>query len=141
MELLVKYHNPKCKIEKIDVGDWIDLRAASDVSMKAMDYTKISLGISIKLPEGYEAHISARSSTHIKFGIVLPNGIGIIDNSYSGNEDIWHFPAVALRDTFIPEGSRIAQFRIVEKQPNFIIREVDYLEGPNRGGFGSTGVD
>ena len=138
MEVYINYHG-NTPIEKISVGDWIDLRSAEDVEMKQWEYRRISLGVSMKLPEGYEAHVSARSSTFSKFGIMITNGIGIIDNSYSGDNDIWQFPALAVRDTIIHKGDRIAQFRIVKKQPEFELVEVDHLEGPNRGGFGSTG--
>lgn len=138
MEVYINYHG-NTPIEKISVGDWIDLRSAEDVEMKQWEYRRISLGVSMKLPEGYEAHVSARSSTFSKFGIMITNGIGIIDNSYSGDNDIWQFPALAVRDTIIHKGDRIAQFRVVKKQPEFELVEVDHLEGPNRGGFGSTG--
>ncbi len=138
MRILINYHgnNP---IDKISVGDWIDLRAAEDVDMKKGEYKKISLGVSMKLPEGYEAHVSSRSSTFQKWGIMLTNGIGIIDNSYSGDNDIWMYPAIAIKDTHINKGDRIAQFRIVKKQPEIEFISVDHLEGPDRGGFGSTG--
>ena len=138
MRILINYHgnNP---IDKISIGDWIDLRAAEDVDMKKGEYKKISLGISMKLPEGYEAHVSSRSSTFQKWGIMLTNGIGIIDNSYSGDNDIWMYPAIAIKDTHISKGDRIAQFRIVKKQPEIEFISVDHLEGPDRGGFGSTG--
>ena len=138
MRILINYHgnNP---IDKISVGDWIDLRAAEDVDMKKGEYKKISLGVSMKLPEGYEAHVSSRSSTFQKWGIMLTNGIGIIDNSYSGDNDIWMYPAIAIKDTHISKGDRIAQFRIAKKQPEIEFISVDHLEGPDRGGFGSTG--
>lgn len=140
MELYVNYHG-SAPIEKIEVGDWIDLRAAETVDMKAGDFKIISLGISMKLPEGYEAHIVPRSSTFKKWGIIQANSLGVIDNSYSGDNDIWGYPAVALRDTTINVGDRICQFRIMKKQPNIDIIEVDRLEGPDRGGFGSTGCN
>ncbi len=126
--------------ERIGVGDWIDLRAAEGVTMKAGEFAMISLGVGMKLPDGYEAHVLPRSSTFIKYGIILTNSMGIIDNSYSGNEDCWRFPAYALRDTHIPKGDRIAQFRIMYRQPEIDILEVDHLDEISRGGFGSTGV-
>lgn len=138
MRILINYHGNNT-IDKISVGDWIDLRAAEDVDMKKGEYKKISLGVSMKLPEGYEAHVSSRSSTFQKWGIMLTNGIGIIDNSYSGDNDIWMYPAIAIKDTHISKGDRIAQFRIVKKQPEIEFISVDHLEGPDRGGFGSTG--
>lgn len=138
LDVLINYHN-SLPIDKIIVGDWIDLRSAEDVELEAGEDRIISLGISMKLPEGYEAHVLPRSSTFKKWGILQANGIGIIDNSYSGDDDIWRFHAIAMRDTKIYKGDRICQFRIMEKQPELKFVEVDKLEGPNRGGFGSTG--
>ena len=92
------------------------------------------------LPEGYEAHIAPRSSTFKNFGIISANSIGIIDNSYSGNNDEWHFPAIALRDTHIKKGDRICQFRIVKNQPRLYFEQVSYLNDKSRGGIGSTGT-
>jgi dUTP pyrophosphatase len=94
----------------------------------------------MELPEGYEAHILPRSSTFKKFGIILSNSEGIIDNSFRGDNDIWGFPAIALRPTTIYRGDRICQFRIVKKQPQVEFEEVESLGNDNRGGFGSTGV-
>ncbi|MCX4355801.1 MAG: dUTP diphosphatase [Oscillospiraceae bacterium] len=127
---------PECK----DNGDWIDLRAAEEVVMKRGDFKCISLGISMELPEGYEAHVLPRSSTYKNFGIILANGMGIIDNSYCGTDDIWGFPAIAMRDTKISFGDRIAQFRLVKKQVKPKFEVVTELSGKNRGGFGSTGI-
>lgn len=127
------------KIEVIDQGDWIDLRTAEDVTLKAGEFKLISLGVSMKLPEGYEAHIVPRSSTFIKHGILQANHFGVIDSSFSGENDIWRFPALAMRETYIPKNTRICQFRLVKKMPQFVLQEVDHLDGPDRGGFGSTG--
>lgn len=136
----IKYHNENIgKIEKITQGDWIDLRAGETVKLKEGEFKLISLGISIKLPDGYEAHIVPRSSTFKNFGIIQTNHCGIIDNSYSGSNDIWMFPAYALRDTVINENDRICQFRIMKKMPNVKFVEVDMLDEVDRGGFGSTG--
>lgn len=139
MHILINYHGTD-PIGKISVGDWIDLRAAEDVDMRAGEYKRISLGVSMKLPEGYEAHVSSRSSTYETWGILMTNSMGIIDNSYSGDNDIWLYPALAMRDTHIHKGDRIAQFRIVKKQPEFELVSVDYLADPDRGGLGSTGT-
>ena len=96
----IKYFDDRMKcIEKIHVGDWIDLRSAEDVTLKAGEYHLIRLGVGMILPKGYEAHVLPRSSTPSKFGIMCANSMGIIDNSYSGDEDEWKFPAVAIRDT------------------------------------------
>ena len=138
----IKYHNSDLKkIEKIEIGDWIDLRAAEDVELKAGDFKIISLGVSMKLPEGYEAHIVLRSSTFKTWGVIQTNSMGIIDNSYSGTNDIWRFPAYATRDTKIKVNDRLCQFRIVKKQPKVELIEVDRLDDTDRGGFGSTGTN
>ena len=137
----IKYHNSNIdKIEKISMGDWIDLRAAETVELKVGESKLISLGVSMKLPEGYEAHIVPRSSTFKNFGVIQTNHCGIVDNSYSGTNDIWRFSAYALKDTVIHENDRICQFRIVEKMPEVNFHEVDVLDDSDRGGFGSTGI-
>ena len=136
----IKYHDDIMPIEEFENGDWIDLRCAEDVEMKAGDIRLISLGVSMQLPEGYEAHILPRSSTWKKWGIKMANNMGVIDNSYCGNNDIWKFPAIAIRDTVIYKNDRICQFRIEKKQPKFRWDVRDHLDGQNRGGFGSTGV-
>lgn len=141
-EVLVRYHNDNIeKIEKIGNGDWIDLRAAETVELKAGDFKIISLGVSMRLPEGYEAHIVPRSSTFKKWGILQTNHMGVIDNSYSGDNDIWGMPVIAMRDTKINMNDRICQFRIVERMGDIQMTEVDHLNGADRGGFGSTGVN
>ncbi|MGN5457051.1 MAG: dUTP diphosphatase [Candidatus Kurthia intestinigallinarum] len=121
-------------------SDWIDLRAAETVEMEAGDFRLISLGVSMKLPDGYEAHVVPRSSTFKNFGILQTNSMGVIDNSYSGTNDIWKFPALAMRDTIINKGDRICQFRIMKKQPEIEFIEVKTLDSIDRQGFGSTGV-
>ena len=141
-QIKIKYHKENAKkLEKISVGDHIDLRSAETVEMKAGEFKLISLGVSMKLPEGYEAHVVPRSSTFKKWGILQVNSTGIIDNSYCGDQDIWMYPALAMRDTTIYEGDRICQFRIVKKQPEIEFIEVEKLEDANRGGFGSTGTN
>lgn len=140
-QIKIIYHNQNIdKIVNIEnKSDWYDLRAAETVEMKARDFKLISLGVSMKLPEGYEAHVAPRSSTFKNFGVLQTNSFGIIDNSYSGTNDIWKFPALAMRETVIHEGDRICQFRIVKKQPEIEFVEVDELDKTDRGGFGSTG--
>ena len=140
-EIKIKYHADIEHIKKIEQGDWIDLRAAEDVNLEFGQSKVISLGVSMELPDGYEAHVAPRSSTFKNFGIILVNGIGIIDNSYCGNDDIWMFPALCMKKegTVIKKGDRICQFRIVKKQPEIRFTEVESLNGKNRGGIGSTG--
>lgn len=137
----IKYFDNEIdKIEKIDKGDWIDLRSAETVELKTGEYRLIPLGIGMKLPTGYEAHIVPRSSTFKSFGVIQTNSFSIIDASYCGDNDQWHFPAFALRDTIIHKGDRICQFRIMKKQPEIKFEEVEYLDETDRGGFGSTGI-
>ena len=135
----IKYHNDIRPLEILDNGDWIDLRAAEDVNLEKGDFRLISLGVSMKLPEGYEAHIVPRSSTFKHWGIIQANHMGIIDNSYFGDNDIWKFPAIATRDAVIYKNDRICQFRIMKKQPCVRFDTVEHLNGPDRGGFGSSG--
>lgn len=139
-QIKIVYHNKNIgKIEEIAGGDWLDLRAAETVEMKAGEFKLISLGVSMKLPEGYEAHMAPRSSTFKKWGILQVNSVAVIDNSYSGTNDIWRYPALAMRDTTIYEGDRICQFRIMKKQPEIDFIEVEELDSVDRQGFGSTG--
>lgn len=122
-------------------SDWIDLRAAEDVTLKAGEFKLIPLGVAMKLPSGYEAHIVPRSSTFKNFGIIQTNHQGIVDETYCGDGDQWFFPAYALRDTTIRVNDRICQFRIMEHQPTIRFDEVSALMDQNRGGIGSTGIN
>ena len=139
MEILVKYHSDIDHIEPLAEGDWLDLRVAEDVELHEGDSKLISLGVSMALPEGYEALVIPRSSTFSKYGIIQTNHVGLIDNSYCGDNDVWKYPVYALRDTVIEKNTRICQFRIQKKMPQIKLVTVDRLDGKNRGGFGSTG--
>ena len=137
----IRYFHPWMeKLSYVDgKSDWIDLRSAEDVIMKAGEFRLIPLGIAMELPAGYEAHVVPRSSTYKNFGIIQTNHMGVIDESYCGDYDQWFFPAYALRDTQIQKGDRICQFRIMEHQPVIEFEEVDSLGHKDRGGIGSTG--
>ncbi|HPZ00358.1 MAG TPA: dUTP diphosphatase [Clostridiales bacterium] len=137
----IKYFSDKIeKLRYIDgKSDWIDLRCAEEISLKAGEFKLVPLGVAMQLPEGYEAHVVPRSSTFKNFGILQVNSMGIIDASYCGDQDQWFFPALAVRDTELHVNDRICQFRIMRNQPPIRFLETDYLSGPNRGGFGSTG--
>lgn len=139
MKIEIKYFSDVEKIQKIDKGDWIDLRSAEDVSLSAGEFKLIPLGIGMKLPDGYEAHVVPRSSTYKNFKVLQTNHTGIIDNSYCGDDDQWFFPAIAMEDTHISKNDRICQFRIIEKQPEIEFEEVEHLDEVSRGGIGSTG--
>ena len=137
----IKYFTDKIeKLTYIDgKSDWIDLRAAKDMELKAGEYAMIPLGVAMKLPEGYEAHIVPRSSTYKNYGLIQTNHMGVVDESYCGENDQWHMPVYALRDTVIHVNDRVCQFRIMEHQPKIVFEEVEALDAPDRGGFGSTG--
>ena len=138
----IKYFDDEIdKIEKISKGDLIDLRAAETVEMKKGEFRLISLGVGMKLPKGYKANVYPRSSTYKNFGIILANSVGQIDNSYSGDNDYWKFPAIAMRDTIIRKNDRICQFEIQKIQPEIEFVEVDHLDDESRGGIGSTGTN
>lgn len=140
-KITIKYFDKE--LEQITInknGDWIDLRASDTTSIKRGEFKLIPLGVGMILPKGYEAHIVPRSSTFKNFGIIQTNHQGVIDNSYSGDNDEWKFPAYATRDTLITKGDRICQFRIVKRQPKIRFNIVDKLRDISRGGFGSSGV-
>lgn len=140
-EIKIKYHDPDLQpIKPTPGGDWLDLRAAEDIHLRAGEFRLISLGVSMKLPDGYEAHIVPRSSTYKTWGIIQANHMGVVDNSYSGTNDVWKFPAIALVETDIHKNDRICQFRIVKKQDEVRFNIVDELDETDRGGFGSTGT-
>lgn len=139
MDIRIKYFTDIDRIEKITKGDWIDLRAADDVELKQGEFKLIPLGVAIELPKGYEAHVVPRSSTYKNFGIIQTNSMGIIDETYCGDNDQWMMPVIAMRDTVIRKNDRICQFRIMEHQPEINFIEVEKLGNEDRNGFGSTG--
>ena len=139
MNIKVKYVRDVEPIKLLECGDWIDLRAGEEVEIKAGEYKMIPLGVAMELPKGYESLMLPRSSTFKKYGVILTNSMGVIDESYCGDSDEWNFLAYATRDTVIPKNERICQFRIIEHQPPLNIVEVDFLGNKNRGGIGSTG--
>lgn len=177
MTIKIFEQTPGCMPQIIKQGDWIDLRLAETVTLKApqanrlhirnksnkqkpevrvrdvdFDSTLASLGVCIQIPEGFESIIVPRSSTFKKYGILQTNSIGVIDQSYCSNEDVWKMPLVATQNITIPKFTRIAQFRIQPSQKASIwqklkwlfssgikIKYVTTLKNPKRGGFGSTG--
>lgn len=140
MEIKIKYHDPELpKLQAIENGDWIDMYASETIEMKAGEFRIIPLGVSIKLPDGYEAHLAPRSSTFKKWGILMVNSVGVIDNSYCGENDVWGFAALAIRPTIVNKGDRIVQFRVMRKMESVEFIEVSHMEDESRGGFGSTG--
>ena len=136
----IKYFDNEIdKIEKISIGDWIDLRSAETVQLKKGEFHLVPLGVGMKLPDGYEANIVPRSSTYKNFKVLQTNSFAVIDNSYSGDNDQWFYPVIAMEDTTINKNDRICQFRINKTQPMIEFEEVEHLDNVNRGGIGSTG--
>ncbi|MCR8641385.1 dUTP diphosphatase [Paenibacillus sp. N1-5-1-14] len=141
-QIKIKYFDETLEnISKIEIGDWVDLRSATDIELKQFEYKLIPLGIAMELPEGYEANVVPRSSTFKNFGILQTNSYGVIDESYCGDNDQWHFPALAMRETVIKKGERICQFRINKKMEDVEFLEVKQLGNPDRNGIGSTGTN
>lgn len=141
LELKIKYHDSELiKLIQVEGSDWIDLRCAEDVEIEQFDSKLISLGISMEIPAGFEAHIAPRSGTFKNYGVIMTNGLGIIDQKFKGNGDIWGMNVWATRKTKINKNDRICQFRIIEKQPKLIFNEVDDMNNEDRGGWSSTGV-
>ena len=139
MIIKIKYQSDIHPLEITENSDWIDLRVADDVALKAGEYKLISLGVSMQLPEGYEALVIPRSSTFKHWGVLQANSCGLIDNSYCGDNDIWMFPALATRDVVIEKNSRICQFRIQKKMDGVSFEVVNNLGNVDRKGIGSTG--
>ena len=138
----IKYHSDQIeKLRYIDgKSDWIDLRVAEEVSMKKGDFRLIDMGISVQLPKGYEMLLVARSSTFKNFGLIQTNAMGVIDETYCGDDDHIKMPVYATRDIDIHVNDRLCQCRIMEHQPAIHFDEVESLGNAARGGFGSTGV-
>ncbi len=140
-KIKIKYLDPHIlPVKEFVGGDWVDLRSRVTLKIKAGEYVEIPLGVAMELPSGYEAHIVPRSSTFRNYGILMTNGVGIVDESYCGDTDEWHFPAYATRDCVINANDRICQFRITKHQPGLSFETVLSLDNPNRGGLGSTGT-
>lgn len=136
----IKYKEGSPHLSMTDKQDWCDLYTYEDVTLHAGDFRIISLGVSMRLPEGYEANIVARSSTFKRWGILQTNAFSVIDESYCGNDDDWGYPVYATRDVTIPKGTRLCQFRINKKQPVIVFEEINDLKSSARGGFGTSGA-
>lgn len=139
-EIGIKYFDEACKIEKVKIGDWIDLRSAISKNYVRGEFFLIPLGVAMELPAGYEAHVAPRSSTFKNYGLIQTNSVGVVDESYRGDNDQWFMPVYALRDGKINKGERICQFRIIRKMPEILLKEKTSFDSENRGGHGSTGV-
>lgn len=149
MKIRIKYFDNAKKLEMIEKGNWCDLYANKDIFIPEGKRSMIPLGVAMELPEGYEAHLSPRSSTFKTWGIIQTNHVGVVDNSFCGDNDQWHMPVYCLEPknfidgkygTLIKKGDKIAQFRIMEIQPKLEFEEVENLGNKTRGGFGTTGT-
>lgn len=139
-DLKIRYHREMFPTlpDVVKKGNFFDIYSAEQVILKAGEFALINTGISVECPKGYWMQLVPRSSTFSKYGVIQTNSFGVIDTGYCGDNDIIKMPVFAVRDTVIPENERIAQFTLV-KDVEFGIETVDRLEGPDRGGFGSTG--
>lgn len=141
INIKIKYFNDITPLDYINgKSDWIDLRAAKTIYLNKGEFSLIPLGVAMELPKGWEAIVAPRSSSFKKWGIIQTNSIGIIDESYCGNDDQWLMPVLATQDTTIYFDDRVCQFRIQEHQPKIRFQTVESLNNVNRDGFGSTGV-
>lgn len=159
LKMKIRYFEGATKLQKISKGNWIDVYSNKDVFVEKNTRAMIPLGFALELPKGWEGHLAPRSSTFKSWGIIQTNHVGIVDDSYVGNEDQWHMPVYCLdpKDkieeevkgseykkvtygTWIRKGDKIGQFRVMEVMPEIEFEEVDFLTGENRGGFGTTGV-
>ena len=127
-------------LEITNYGGCVDLYNYEELCLKAGEKGFINFGISMKLPEEYDALILPRSSTFKRYGILLTNSVGYIDNSYNGTEDYWMACVYATKDITIPKGTRCFQFRLIKRQPDINFIQQNSLNSVNRGGFGSSGV-
>jgi dUTP pyrophosphatase len=141
-EIKIKYFDDEMPIlnRNEKTQDWIDLRSCENVELIPGKFYLIPLGVAMQLPTGYEAHVAPRSSTFKKYGIVQVNSVGVIDESYCGDDDQWFMPVYATRYGNIEKYDRICQFRIMQKMKPVRFDVVEKLDNEDRGGHGSTGV-
>jgi dUTP pyrophosphatase len=163
MKIRIKYFEGATKLKKIIKGNWIDVYANKDVYVKEGERAMVPLGFALELPKGWEAHLAPRSSTFKTWGIIQTNSVGVVDDTYIGDNDQWHVPVYCLqgkRDeggfktpeerqsaereesagTLIRKGDKIGQFRIMEVMPEIEFEEVESFGNDDRGGFGTTGI-
>ena len=154
MIIRIKYFDKATKLKKITKGNWIDVYANKDVFVKCGERAMVPLGFALELPEGWEGHLAPRSSTFKTWGIIQTNSVGVVDDTYIGDNDQWHMPVYCLqgkdiesddneeeiKGTWIRKGDKIGQFRIMEVMPEIEFEEVESFGNKDRGGFGTTGT-
>lgn len=146
MKLRIKYFEGASKLKKISKGNWIDVYANADIFVNEGERAMIPLGFALELPSGWEGHLAPRSSTFKTWGIIQTNSLGVVDDTYIGDNDQWHMPVFCLKGmdskekgTWIRKGDKIGQFRIMEVMPEIEFEEVESFGNADRGGFGTTG--
>lgn len=145
MKIKIKYLPEAKRMEKITKGNWIDVYAYQDTFVPEGERAMINLGFALELPRGWEGHLAPRSSTFKTWGLIQTNSVGVVDDTYIGDNDQWHMPVYCLQakdenGTWIKKGDKIGQFRIMEVMPEIEFEEVESFGNQDRGGFGSTGV-
>ena len=153
MKIRIKYFEGAVKLKKISKGNWIDVYANKDVFVQNGERAMIPLGFALELPKGWEGHLAPRSSTFKNWGIIQTNSVGVVDDTYIGDNDQWHMPVYCLqgkdaeringieqKGTWIRKGDKIGQFRIMEVMPEIEFEEVESFGNSDRGGFGTTGA-
>lgn len=148
LEMKIRYFEGATKLEKIQKGNWIDVYANKDVFVPEGDRAMIPLGFALELPKGWEGHLAPRSSTFKTWGLIQTNHVGVVDDTYVGNDDQWHMPVFCLqgkdikggiyKGTWVKKGDKLGQFRVMEVMPEIEFVEVEELTNENRGGFGTT---
>ncbi|MGL4801869.1 MAG: dUTP diphosphatase [Cetobacterium sp.] len=151
MKIRIKYFDEATKLEKINKGNWIDVYANKDVFVPVGERAMIPLGFALELPKGWEGHLAPRSSTFKTWGVIQTNHVGVVDDTYIGDNDQWHMPIYCLQakevqedegfvGVWIKQGDKIGQFRIMEVMPELEFEEVESFGNADRGGFGTTGT-
>lgn len=149
MKIRVKYFEGATKLKKIEKGNWIDVYANKEIFVEVNERAMVPLGFALELPKGWEGHLAPRSSTFKTWGIIQTNSVGVVDDTYIGDNDQWHMPVYCLqgkdedegkKGTWIRKGDKIGQFRIMEVMPSIEFEEVESFGNKERGGFGSTGT-
>ena len=153
LNIRIKYFEGATKLEKIAKGNWIDVYAAKDTFVQKDERAMVPLGFAMELPIGWEGHLAPRSSSFKSWGIIQTNSVGIVDDTYIGDNDQWHMPVYCLQSkcrdmvegklkvgTWIRKGDKIGQFRVMEVMPDIEFEEVTEFGNADRGGFGTTGT-
>ena len=148
---MVKFEKANRIIEEIKLPErstlnsaGYDFYALEDVTFSAKKLTRVMTGVKCELMPDMMLILANRSSNPSKKGLILANGIGVIDADYYGNPDNdgeigFEFYNIREEDVVIKKGEKLGQ-RIIT---NFVKTEDDYVSNPYKtrvGGFGSTGV-